>query len=129
LALLATKIPNDCEFERIDIDMLETALIKIAAQQGEEDTPVWMVGEQLKDICRSEPQSAELVAQDLDVSEMSLAECEKKIKAYADKHRKGNYACVVPSVAENIIREFYGLATAPAEQPAADTVISLLDLL
>ncbi len=88
-----------------------------------------MVGEQLKDICRSEPHSAELVAQDLDVPEMSLANCEKKIKAYADKHRKGNFACVVPSVAERIIREFYGLTIEPEPQLAADTVINLLDLL
>ena len=96
---------------------------------GEEGSPVWMVGEQLKDICRSEPHSAELVAQDLDVPEMSLANCEKKIKAYADKHRKGNFACVVPSVAERIIREFYGLTIEPEPQLAADTVINLLDLL
>lgn len=122
-----TKIPNDCEFERMVL-MLEVALIKITAQQGAESTPVWMVGEQLKDICRSEPHSAELVAQDLNVAEMSLVNCEKKIKAYADKHRKGNFACVVPAVAERIIREFYGLTAAPAEQPA-DTVINLLDLL
>lgn len=108
--------------------MLETALIKIAAQQGEEGTPVWMVGEQLKDICRNEPKSAELVAQDLDIPEMCLAACEKQIKAYADSHREGNFACVIPSVAEKIIREFYGLTSEPAAQ-SADTVISLLDLL
>lgn len=123
----AAKIPNDCEFERMVL-MFEIALIKIAAQQGTQGTPVWMVGEQLKDICRSEPHSAELVAQDLDVPEMSLPNCEKKIKAYADKHRKGNFACVIPSVAERIIREFYGLTAEPAERPA-DTVINLLDLL
>lgn len=58
---------------------LEFALEKIAAQQPNERTPVWMVGEQLKDILRREPHLAELVAQDLDVKEMSLAECEKKI--------------------------------------------------
>ena len=108
--------------------MLETALIKIAAQQGEEATPVWMVGEQLKHICRDEPKSAELVAQDLDIPEMSLAHCEKQIKAYADSHRQGNFACVIPSVAERIIREFYGLTATPDVQPAG-TVISLLDLL
>ena len=108
--------------------MLEIALQKIAAQQGKESTPVWMVGEQLKDICRHEPRSAELVAQDLEVPEMSLAHCEKKIKAYADKHRQGGFACVIPSEAERIIREFYGLADASTEQQA-NTVISLLDLL
>ena len=108
--------------------MLEIALQKITAQQGEEYTPVWMVGEQLKDICRNEPKSAELVAQDLDIPEMSLTLCEKQIKAYADSHREGNFACVIPSVAEKIIREFYGLTAEYAVQPT-DTVISLLDLL
>ena len=108
--------------------MLETALIKIAAHQGEEGTPVWMVGEQLKDLCRNEPKSAELVAQDLDIPEMSLMHCEKQIKAYADSHRKGNFACVIPSVAEKIIREFYGLTAQPVAQ-SVNTVISLLDLL
>lgn len=86
-----------------------TVFEKIAAQQGQENTPVWMVGEQLKDMIRDCPGWQELVDQDLETKSMSLAECEKKIKAYADKHRKGNFACVVPSVAEKIIREFYGL--------------------
>lgn len=86
-----------------------TVFEKIAAQQGQENTPVWMVGEQLKDMIRDCPGWQELVGQDLDNESMSLAECEKKIKDYADKHRKGNFACVVPSVAEKIIREFYGL--------------------
>ncbi|WMJ83174.1 hypothetical protein RBH76_10610 [Oscillospiraceae bacterium MB24-C1] len=108
--------------------MLENALQRIAAQQGKENTPIWMVGEQLKDICRNEPRSAELVAQDLDIPEMSLANCEKKIKAYADSHRQGNFACVIPSVAEKIIREFYGLTAKPPAQ-STNTVISLLDLL
>lgn len=107
--------------------MIEITLQKIAAQQGEAHTPIWMVGEQLKDICRNEPKSAELAARDLDVPEMSLAHCEKMIKAYADSHRQGSFACVVPSVAENIIREFYGLTIEPG-QPT-DTVINLLDLL
>lgn len=83
---------------------------KIAAQQkGRENTAPWMVGEQLKEICRREPLAAELVDKDLDVKEMSLVECEKKIKAYADSHKKGSCAVVPPNVAEGIIREFYGI--------------------
>ena len=38
--------------------MLETALGKIEAQQPNERTPVWMVGEQLKDMLRANPQAA-----------------------------------------------------------------------
>ena len=86
---------------------------KIAAQQkGKENTSPWMVGEQLKDICRREPKAAELVDRDLDLKEMSLVECEKKIKAYADSHKKGSCAVVPPNVAERIIREFYGIPEA-----------------
>ena len=86
---------------------------KIAAQQkGKEGTAPWMVGEQLKEICSREPGAAELVEKDLDVKEMSLAECEKRIKDWADKHKKGMCAVVPPNVAEGIIRKFYGLPEA-----------------
>ena len=83
-----------------------------AQQQGKENSAVWMVGEQLKEICQQEPASAELVDKDLDMKGMSLADCEKQIKAYADKNRKGNCGVVPPNVAEGIIRKFYGLQEA-----------------
>lgn len=88
-----------------------TCLEKItAAQKGLERTDAFMVGEQLKEMCR-DAACAELVAKDLDVKGMGLPDCAAKIKAYADKHRvKGiNCVCVPPDVAEGIIREFYGL--------------------
>lgn len=108
---------------------LDTALERITAQQGKERTPVWMVGEQLKDLLRHEPHLAELVAQDLENQEMSLAACEKKIKAFADKHKTGSFACVIPSEAERIIREFYGL-TAPAQADTGGGIdLSLEDFL
>ena len=56
-----------------------------AQQKGLEDTTVYMVGQQLKDICRSDPACAAIVAEDLQNKEMSIAACEKKIKAYADE--------------------------------------------
>ena len=56
-----------------------------AQQKGLEDTTVFMVGEQLKDICRADPSCTQIVAEDLQQKEMSIAACEKKIKAYADK--------------------------------------------
>ena len=83
-----------------------------AQQKGRECTPVYMVGQQLKDICREDPHNAEIVAQDLQNKSMSLEACEKKIKAWADEHKPGPKApccCVPPDVAEKIIREFYGL--------------------
>lgn len=116
-----------------------TVFEKIEAQQkGKENTAVWLCGEQLKDICRSDPHCAEIVSQDLDVPEMSIAACEKKIKACADAHKPGPRApssCVLPNVAEDIIRKFYGLPEAGASQTASsissDSVppIRLFDLL
>lgn len=91
--------------------MSNNVLEKISAQQaGKEGTPVWMVGEQLKDICRNEPLCGEIIAQDLEVEGMSLEKAAAQIKAYADKQpRKGNCVCVPPNVAEDILRKFYGL--------------------
>ena len=42
------------------IQAIEAQQAKVTAR-----SPQWMVGEQLKDICRREPRSAELLAQDL----------------------------------------------------------------
>ena len=95
-------------------EILSAAIEKITAQQPKERAAVWMVGEQLKDMLRAEPQFAEIVLQDLENESMNIANCEKKIKAYADKHKTGNFACVTPVEAERIIREFYGLSDTPA---------------
>ena len=93
-----------------------------AQQNGQECTPVYMVGQQLKDICREDPYCAELVAQDLQNKGMNLYVCERKIKAWADaQKRKGNCVCVPPDVAEKIIREFYGLPERGAAKPEGIT--------
>ena len=87
------------------------AIAVLEAQQAKvkDRSPQWMVGEQLKDICRMEPASAELIVQDLDNPAMSITEAEKKIKAFADSHKSGNFSCVTPVEADRILREFYGL--------------------
>lgn len=94
---------------------------KIEAQQkGKENTPEWMVGEQLKEICAAEPDCAELVEKDLDAIPLSKAAA--KIKAHADelhKKLKGSCVCVPPDAAENIIRECYGLPAKQKQVPAA----------
>ena len=100
------------------IDMLREQQAKVA-----EHSAPWTVAEQLMDICRAEPYSAELIAQDLENKSMSIVEAEKKIRARADeKHRKngGSSACVTPKEAEEILRKFYGLPDpgASAEAPA-----------
>ena len=107
-----------------------TVFEKIEAQQkGKENTPAWMVGEQLKDICRSDPHCAEIVEQDLENASMSIVEAEKKIKAYADKQKRtGNCVCVPPNVAEKIIREFYCLPAAESRPEPAAPQLRLLDL-
>ena len=108
-----------------------SAVDKIEVQQkGCENTPAWMVGKQLKDILRREPWNEELLAQDLDVKEMSLQKAAAQIEAWADKQpRKGNCVCVPPNVAEKILREFYGLqAAAPEQAPKpAETRKKILD--
>ena len=113
----------------------EQAVQAIEAQQAKvkERSPQWMVGEQLKDICRLEPSSAELITQDLQVKEMGIIEAEKKIKAFADAHKTGSFACVTPAEAERILRDFYGLPAdketvpAPAPEQARDNVLRLED--
>lgn len=113
---------------------MQEAIRKIEAQQkGIEGTAPWMVGEQLKDICRREPDSAELITQDLENEGMSLVEAEKKIKAYADQHKKGSFACVTPDVADGILRKFYGLRQPEAGQEKQEgevpKVLNLMDFM
>ena len=100
---------------------------KIRAQQPEQRTPVWMVGEQLADIIRHDPAAQEIVSRDLDAAGMGLADCEKRIRAFADAHKTGNFACVIPSEAEKIIREFYGIAELGAAASEEGVLLSLED--
>ena len=96
----------------------------ISAQQGPERTAVWMVGEQLKDMLRNDETGQEMVAQDLERG-MSLKACEKKLAEYAGRHKTGNFACVTPVEAEEIIREYFGLGKEKAAAQA--DVVDLSD--
>lgn len=100
-------------------DTQQKAIEVIEAQQAkvQDRSPQWMVGEQLKDICRVEPHSAELIAQDLENEAMSIVEAEKKLKAFADGHKTGSFSCVTPPEADRILREFYGLTAAGESAP------------
>lgn len=95
---------------------LQTALDKITVQQAKhkQGSAPWCVGEQLKDILRAQPEIAELVANDLDQTGMGLADCEKKIAAFANDHRQGSVGFCGPADSDRIIRAFYGLPEAPA---------------
>ena len=124
--------------------MKEEAIKRIEEQQAKlkAGSAAWVVGEQLKDICRREAKSAELIAQDLQVEEMSLEKAEKEIKKYADAHKTGNFAYVSPQKADEILRKFYGLpkadektttpqspaATAPLTRGAEGTEAAMVDL-
>ncbi len=117
------------------MSVIDRAVALLEQQQSEvkDRSPQWMVAEQLKDLCRREPQSAELIAQDLENPAMSITKAEKKIKAFADEHKTGNFSCVTPLKAERILREFYGLPDpsdgSEAARPAGDKVIDLADFL
>lgn len=99
------------------MSIVDQAVAKLREQQAKvkEWSAPWMVAEQLMDICRAEPVSAELICQDLDNSEMSIEKAEKRIKVFADAHKTGNTACVPPREADRILREFYGLPKSGGE--------------
>lgn len=91
----------------------EDALMEIERQRRKYDeySPVNQCGRQLIEILKELPERAsEVVLADLRGKGMTLEDCEKKINAWADAHKKGNKVCVPPNVADRIIREFYGIA-------------------
>lgn len=97
-------------------------------RKGHDEDAVYYCGEQILDICRGNDKFAEIVLTDLNNAEMSVEKCERKIKAYADKHKKGGCAVVPPKVAEEIIRKFYGLPGADDEPESAAPVSAGIDL-
>lgn len=110
---------------------LTEALALIEAQQKtlKDKSPAWCVGEQLKDILRSEsPAAIDLVATDLEQEGMGIADCEKKIADFASAHRQGNTGFCGPADADRIIREFYGI-TITAQKQAARKTIRLADFM
>ena len=113
--------------------MIDRAIELLEEQQRKvkERSAPWLVAEQLKDICRREPHSAEILAQDLENASMSITEAEKKIKAFADGHRSGGFACVTPGEADAILREFYGLGApgAAAAESGSPKILNLADFL
>ena len=99
--------------------MNEVQKLAIAAiekqQEGRKRDTVWMAGEQLKDICRREAHSAQIILEDLESKDMAITAAEKKIAERARANKQGNCGCVSPWEAEEILREFYGLGV-PAEE-------------
>lgn len=106
-------------------------LIEEQQKKVKEYSTVWLVGEQLKAMCLQDRRIAALVEKDLESPGMGIAEAEQQIKAWADQHRSGNSCGVPPHIAEQILREFYGLGdAAETPAPAAEPeVLSLTDFL
>lgn len=112
------------------------ALIE-SQQIGKENTDVFMVGEQLKEIGAESEHNAEILLQDLQLEEMNIVAAAAQLKAYADKNRgNANSFCISPKVADGILREFYGLdkvdAAAPQIKPTGvqdSGIINLEDFL
>ena len=94
---------------------LEKAIEAIEKQQGKlkKFSMAHTVGGQPKDILRDQPTAAGIVLQDFENPGMSIVDCEKKIAAYASKHREGSAGCCPPQEADRIIREFYGIPARP----------------
>ena len=110
-------------------------LVKIIREQqrGKENQPEYMIGEQLLDMARRSPLTAELLEQDLAVKEMNLTAAAARMKKYADENHKGAKCfCITPVVAEKILREFYHLPEEDAAQPApsgSEPIVNLADFL
>lgn len=105
--------------------MFEKLCEKVSEQQkGKGKTPVFYVGEQIKDICERDSKACEIVLQDLEKENMSISECEKKIHEYANK----NGGCTPPQEADRIIREFYGISNSQTIGNMAEKPNDFVDL-
>lgn len=104
--------------------MLSPTLLALIEEQqkGHENEPLFMVGEQLKEIAEREPVSAELLEKDLAVEGMGLAGAAAALQKYSDEHHgKAKCFCITPKVAEGILREFYGLPVPEAKEKETRT--------
>lgn len=107
--------------------MIEKAIEKITEQQKsytEEDKVYW-IAEQLKEICRTGKDNAELIFNDLSNPDMSIKNAEKKVEEYARKHG----GCCPYQVAGRILREFYGLSEETSAEKFQSATINLADFM
>ena len=100
---------------------------EVEKQQPPKRGPVWMVGEQIKDMLRGDPHGCRIVTEDLQAKPKALQEIEKQICQYA--RQNGNCCC--GSEAEKFIRNYFALPEQTEEPdevpqvPAEDGVIDL----
>lgn len=97
---------------------------RITELQGEfnPDSIPYMIGEQLKDICRNDPACGPILLEDLENPDMGLAAADKKLYDHGKTLAKGRGGVgISPRAAEKVLREFYGLPDA-GEAPKAQPV-------
>lgn len=95
-------------------------------QEGKENTPVFMIGEQLLEMARGDDNIAEILLKDLQTDGMTLIDAEKQLSVYAKKNKGNNNCfCISPKVAEDIFRKFYSL---PEKSDAKNQDASLIDI-
>lgn len=84
------------------------------------DSCAYEIGEQLKDICRRDPACEQILLEDLQSPDMSLAAADKMLYDWGKKQAKGRGGCGISGrKAEELLRKFYGLPEGGAEDPAA----------
>ena len=119
--------------EKKTMNEMQQAFDIIRQQQAKlpEYSPAVMVGHQLMDLLKMQPEAAGFVLHDLQGKGMGIADCEQRIEAWADEHKKGgSCVCVPPDTAEQIIRKFYGIpAPEETKQRALGLAINLADFL
>ena len=64
-------------------------------QEGKENTPEFMIGEQLLEIAAGDDQIADLLINDLSTDGMKLSDAAKQLKSYADKTKARRVAFVL----------------------------------
>ena len=106
---------------------LQSAIEAISAQQPKLRNDVWMVGEQIKDMIRAEPEWAVMIEMDIKNKDQNLEAIAKKIRERASKNKVGGFGCVTPAEAEEIIRATFCIPDHEEEKPAPSNVISLED--
>lgn len=91
----------------------KAAISAIEKQQPKNKSTVWCCGEQLKEICRREADSAALILEDVTQTGHGIADAEKKIRERA----RGNGGGVSGIEAEEVLRKFYALKERIDEMP------------
>lgn len=90
-------------------------LIKQQQKQLAQSEPAWLIGRQLKDMARREPETEAALWEDLTAGALTLKGAAQAMQAEADrirKEQKGACVCITPTAAEKVLRKYFGLPEA-----------------